>query len=100
MITAHDFKAPTAELHPSVALEGDTALRALGDLDDQLIERLQANDIRLLRPAWLLDQPETYRIEYRQQLEARESAGESPLLSADEAVILIRRGDRSVGALT
>ena len=86
---------------PPVASEEAAALQALGDdLDDRLIARLQAEDIRLLRPTWLLDQPETYRIEYRQQLEARERAGESPLLSADEAVALVRRGDRSVGALT
>ena len=35
-----------------------------------------------------------------QQLEALERTGDSPLLSPEEAVALVRRGDRSVGALS
>ena len=52
--------------------------------------------------AWLLARPDGFRLTYRQELEAleRNGASPSPLLSPEEAVELIERGNRSVGALT
>ena len=77
-------------------------LSTLTRIDDRLVEVLARGDIRLVRVAWLHQQAEDFIMPYRQQLEAMESAGASPspLLSPEEAVELIRRGDRSVGALT
>lgn len=74
----------------------------LTKFDDPLIEVLRRGDIRLLRVVWLLAQPPDFRIMYRQQLEELEAQGASPspLLSPEEAVSLVQRGDRSVGALT
>ena len=77
-------------------------LRVLTALDDGLATVLGAGDIRLVRSAWLLAQPAGYRIVRRQDLEALEARGvsPSPLLKPDEAVALVRRGDRSAGAVT
>ena len=77
-------------------------LVALSALDDRLCEALKVAHIRLLRSSWLLSQPEGYRIQHRQALEELEQKGASPtpLLSAEEAVALVRRCDRSAGALT
>jgi len=76
-------------------------LEALGSLDeDRLIEVLRNGDIRLVRSAWLRAKPAGYRIERRQELEELEKSGQSPLLSPEEAVALVRRGTRSAGALT
>ena len=87
------------ERHSSLPLE---IYKALTALDDQLVAALERRDVRLVRPAWLLAQPEGYRMQRRQALEELERGGASPspLLSPDEAVQLIRRGDRSVGALS
>ena len=75
-------------------------LRELSKLDDRLIERVEAGDIRFVRPSWL-KQASTTRILRRQDLEALEASGEcSPLLSTSEAVALIKQCDRSTGALT
>ena len=75
--------------------------RALSALDEKLlIKVLAAGDIRLLRVEWLLAQPEGFKMERRQDLEARESKGELPLLWPSEAVALVREGNRSVGALS
>ena len=75
-------------------------LRELSKLDDRLIERVEAGDIRFVRPSWL-QQASTTRILRRQDLEALEASGEcSPLLSTSEAVALIKQCDRSTGALT
>ena len=73
----------------------------LSALDERLIQTLLAGHIRLLRVAWLLAQPVGYRIQRRQELEALEESGaEQPLLRPEEAAALVRRGDRSAGALT
>ena len=70
-------------------------------LDDRLIKVLATGDIRLFRVRWMLQQQLNFRILHRQALESLEpTSGISPLLSPEEAVALIRRGDRSVGALT
>ena len=74
-------------------------LKALSALDDRLCQRLEAGDIRLLRTAYIM-QPSVERILCRQELEELERQGESPLLSPNEAVSLIRQCDRSAGALT
>ena len=81
-------------------VETDDPVRTLSKLDEeQLVPVLQQGDIRLLRPSWLL-QPSITRISWRQDLEALERQGESPLLSPAEAVALIKQGNRCVGALT
>jgi hypothetical protein len=58
--------------------------------------------IRLLCVKWLLMQPDNFKMPNRQELEALEKSGASPspLLSGEEAAALVRRGDRSIGALT
>ena len=84
----------------------DEIKQSLTRLDDGLVEALQRGDIRLVRCAWLLQQPEDYRIQRCQDLEKAESSSSSssapisPLLSPDEAAALIRRGDRSAGVLS
>ena len=75
-------------------------IQVLSRLDDGLVQVLRRGDIRLLRVAWLMERPDGYIMERRQELEAREREGESPLLSTQEAAELVRRGDRSVGAFT
>ena len=95
-------------LQVSMASKGTAAadpdvLSELSQLDRQekgLIEALEKGYIRLLRSAWLLAQPPSYRIENRQKLEERESNGESPLLTPAKAVELVRSANRSAGALT
>ena len=75
--------------------------QALTALDNRLVEVLERGDIRLMRGAWLLAQPEDFRISKRQDIEALEmGASPSPLLSPEEAVDLIRGGSRSVGVLS
>eukprot|EP00900_Chrysochromulina_parva_P019745 jgi/Chrpa1/27772/Chrysochromulina_OHIO_Genome00027033-RA len=79
-------------------------IRVLSGLDDRLAEALHAGDIKLLRVSWLrrlrrlLRQPDWKSLRRRQELEALKA--ESPFLSAKEAVALLRRGNRGVGALT
>ena len=75
-------------------------IQVLSRLDDALVKVLLEGDIRLLRAAWLRNRPDWYLIERRQDLEARELKGESPLLSRKEAAELVRRGDRGAGAFT
>ena len=75
-------------------------IQVLSRLDDTLVDVLLEGDIRLLRAAWLSVRPDSYRIERRQELEARELKGESPLLSRKEAADLVRRGGRGAGAFT
>ena len=77
------------------------SMRVLSQLDDRLIERLEAGDIRLCRVSWLM-QPTVTRIMRRQELEELELSGvnPSPLLRPSEAAALVRRGSRSAGALT
>ena len=74
-------------------------LTSLSHLDDRLVERLRANDIRLLRISWLCG-PSVTKLQRRQLLEEREREGESPFLSPEEAVEVLRRGNRGIAALT
>ena len=70
-------------------------------LDSKLIEALERGDIRFLRSAWLIQQPDTYQLQRRQELELLDECGvNSPLLSREEAVALVRKGNRGAGALT
>ncbi|KOO27955.1 hypothetical protein Ctob_003240, partial [Chrysochromulina tobinii] len=89
---------------PTVAIGPPEMIRVLSGLDDRLAEALRAGDIKLLRVSWLRRlrrlrrQPDGRRLKRRQELEALKA--ESPFLSAEEAVALLRRGNRGVGALT
>ncbi len=76
-------------------------LRELSALDDRLVETLEKGDIAWVRSAWVL-QPSVDRMLRRQELEqlARSGASPSPLLEPGEAAALVRRCDRSAGALT
>ena len=76
--------------------------QALSALDERLIAALRSGDIRLVRASWLLAQPDGFHMPYRQELEALEASGvtPSPLLSPDEAVELIEKGDRSACILS
>ena len=67
---------------------------ALATFDEDLIKALRKGDIRLVGSEWFLAQPDGYRIQRRQDLEAR------ALLTPDEAVELIQEGNRGVGSLT
>lgn len=87
---------------PQAALSDDVR-QALTALDNRLVTVLAAGHVRFVRSSWLLAQPEGYRIQRRQDLEALEQSGASPsppLLSPEEAVALIRRGNRSAGILS
>ena len=106
--SARDAAAPStagAPVLPSLTQDLDSTdgqsevLRELSALDDRLVEALQRGDIRLLRATWLRARPASFRLLRRQQLEALEVAGEAPtpLLRSEEAVALVRRGDRSAG---
>ena len=55
------------------AADVSESLKALSKLDDRLCEALARGDIRFLRTAWLKSQPEGYRLQYRQELEALEA---------------------------
>lgn len=121
--------APSAALVRQASSEIPPEVRAaLSELDDGLVAVLKQGAIRLVRAAWLLAQPDEFRMvrrqkleEIEQEIEQRQSPGQqaqrqqspgqqaqlqqvalrhSPLLSPDEAVTLIRRGDRSVGVLS
>jgi len=88
------------QLQSGSGMTASLEVRILSSLDDRLVWVLHTGDIRLLRTAWLLSQPEGYRIQNRQKLEELEKAGESPLLTREEAVKLIRQGNRGVGGLS
>eukprot|EP00900_Chrysochromulina_parva_P001866 jgi/Chrpa1/11680/Chrysochromulina_OHIO_Genome00022100-RA len=98
-----DAERPTMAIGPPPEM-----IRVLSGLDDRLAEALRAGDIKLLRVSWLrrlrrlLRQPNGRRLKRRQELEALFLAPgkKSPFLSAEEAVALLRRGNRGVGALT
>ena len=76
--------------------------KALSELDTILIKVLLSGAIRLLRVEWLMKQLDNFKMQNRQALEELEKSGvsPSPLLSGEEAAALVRRGDRSIGALT
>ena len=84
------------EVHPASA---SSIIDTCRQLDEGLTSTFRRGDIRLLRRAWLLEAPDRH-VPYRQKLEEREGQGESPLLDPEEAVALLERGDRSIGALT
>jgi hypothetical protein len=98
-----DAERPTVAIGPPPEM-----IRVLSGLDDRLAEALRAGDIKLLRVSWLrrlgrlLRQPNGRRLKRRQELEALflATGKKSPFLSAKEAVALLRRGTRGVGALT
>ena len=93
---------PPADIETQELMLSDDVRLALTTLDDRLVRALEVGDIRLVRAAWLLAQPEEYRIQRRQDLEALEQNGASPspLLNSQEAVTLIRKGNRSAGVLS
>ncbi|KOO30621.1 hypothetical protein Ctob_005934, partial [Chrysochromulina tobinii] len=76
--------------------------QALSELDTILIKVLLSGAIRLLRVEWLMKQLDNFKMPNRQALEEIERSGvsPSPLLNPQEAVALVERGDRSIGALT
>jgi hypothetical protein len=88
----------------TVGAPSEEMIRVLSRLDDRLADALRTGDIKLLRVSWLrrlrglLRQPDWRSLRRRQELEALRA--ESPFLSAEEAVALLRRGNRGVGALT
>ena len=57
------------KIHVASSAVNKATLKALGPLDNQLIDALRAGHIRLLRPAWLLDAT-LERLPCRQDLEA------------------------------
>ena len=81
---------------PVHAPPSDDVLRALSSIDDRLVEALERGDIRLLCSAWVDQQPDTYRLQFRQELEKLPGA----LLPPKKAVALVRRCNRGAGALT
>ena len=93
--TRQPLASPSPLLPPEVR-------EVLAALDEHLIEVLATGAIRLLRVEWVQQQPDDFKMPRRQELEALEQSGASPspLLTPQEAVALIRRGDRCVGVLT
>ena len=101
----HLLKAANVRWIPRKTLSEDAAshevLQALSRLDDRLVEVLRSGALRLLRSAWLNQQPDTYRLQWRQELEKLDGQGaSSALLSPEEAVALVQACNRGVGALT
>jgi hypothetical protein len=99
--------APSELLASRASMEGSTPLppklrKALTELDKIVIQVLLSGAIRLLCVKWLLMQPANFKMPNRQALEEieRSGASPSPLLSPQEAVALVERGDRSIGTLT
>eukprot|EP00966_Prymnesium_polylepis_P072889 1692674-Prymnesium_polylepis.1 len=89
---------PSKQTQSSLSDEMRTALTAL---DDRLVEALRCGDILLVRVEWLLAQPVKFRLVRRQQIEALEkNSALSPLLTPDEAVALVRKGNRGVGVVS
>jgi hypothetical protein len=86
---------------PDGAADGDAAiLRTLSSFDDRLTRAVANGDIRIVSTGWLLAQPESYRLERRQDLEKRESRAEAPFLTCDAAAKLIQQHNRGLGALS
>ena len=88
-------------------LNDDDVIGVLSRLDDRLVERLEEGVMKLVRSSYM-KQPFVLRIQRRQELEELQdrlvdegaAVEKLPLLTPQEAVALIRRGNRSVGALT
>ena len=95
---ASGSSGPAAKRRP----KAQSPVVILSSLDDGLVAVLERGDIRFVRSAWLLLLPPGELIPFRQKLEELELQGvsPSPLLSPAEAVALIRKCKRSVGALT
>ena len=82
----------TSQLSRAPARLPEDVRQVLTKLDARLLELLRNGDVRLVRTAWFLKQPQGYLMEFRQQLEEREEVDKeqpSPLLSPDEAVDLM-----------
>ena len=103
-VAPSDFSRPSKAEKTSApaAAPLGAELSALSQLDERLITALEREDIRLLRSAWLLAQPDDYHIQRRQELEEVEQQGASPspLLSGAEAVDLVHRAARAMGVLS
>ena len=85
----------------ALARPSDDLLQRLSSLDNRLVQALKRGDIRFLRSAWVNQQPDTYRLQWRQELEKRDCQGaQSALMSPKEAVTLVRKRNRGAGALT
>ena len=93
----HGDRPPMPTETPERATE---IMETLLELDAPVLEALEQAHIRLLRSTWLIAQPDGYRIEHRQALEAREAQGESPLLTGAEATALVKTARRGAGVLT
>ena len=89
--------ARTEAASPIAPLSEETR-QLLTTLDDQLVDVLERGDIRLVRSKWLLALPLGRRLVRRQELNA--IGGVEPLLTPQEAVAAIRKGNRGVGALS
>ena len=99
-IAGQEVAEPTSSIIGTSTLSDEIRCK-LSALDEQLMEVLDESVIRLVSSEWVLAQPVDFRMLRRQKLEALEHSGaRSPLLNASEAVALIKRGDRSVGAMT
>jgi hypothetical protein len=81
-----------------IAQDGDAAF-SLTRLDDRLSEALGRGYIRLVKPDWLIAQSVAGGFLVRPCQELR-MMQPSPLLSPEDAVDVLRRANRSVGALT
>jgi hypothetical protein len=95
------------EMHGEVMYE-------LMQLDGRLEAALARADIRLVRASWLCTRPPGFKLLKRQQLEEMEAAADSaaeatgslvpleerPLLSAEEAVKMLRCADRRIAVLS
>jgi len=95
--------APTAIASSAHAPQADDPIAVLSKLDEYLIAKLSAGDIRLVRSAWLL-LPSVTKMRKRQELESIKEQGASqdvsPLLSYHEAAALVGRGTRSAAVLS
>ena len=87
-------EAPSEEPCTVVTLSPEM-LAALTILDDRLCKALLLGDVALVRVAWLRAQPEDYRLQRRQDLDASEA-----LLAPKDAVALVRKGTRGVGVVS
>ena len=73
---------------------------ALTSVDNRLNEALRKGQIRLVNTAWLLLQPDGQPWRRRQDLEALEQSGETPLLTADDAVAALQAANRSIAVIS
>ena len=86
-------------------IKAQSPVAILSQLDERLVAKLEAGDIRLLRVKWVEVQPDGYSVQRRQELEALQEeiekhGGLTPLLGKKEAADLVRSGKREAGALS